>query len=517
MAHPSKSLSLVCLEAVIFDLDGVLTDTASAHFEAWKETFDELLRERDGADFDPFTQQDYLDFVDGKPRYEGVQSFLEARGIDLPMGDADAAPGLDSVYAVGTAKNERYQAFLSKGHIEVFDDAVRFVEMLRERGVRTAVVSSSKNCKTVLDTAGLAHLFAARVDGNDLGAHGLAGKPEPDMFIEAAGRLGTTPRHAVVVEDAVSGVQAGRRGHFCQVIGMARGDDAAQLSEAGADIVISSFDELQIAASGERMPKTVKSGMESLDEIVEQVSDKHLAVFLDYDGTLTPIVDQPDQAVLSDEMKQTVERLGAMDEKCTVAVVSGRDLGDVRERVGIDNIAYAGSHGFDILGPEGESMMLEKGEDFVPALDRAEEELRRRTRRIEGALLERKRYSLAVHYRQVANKDVPTVEKHVDQVVDHISELRKTHGKKVYDLQPNIDWDKGKAVDWLLDKLGLAGDDVVPMYIGDDVTDEDAFRALEGRGITLAVQDVAKPTAADYRLADPDAVKRFLDNLADRL
>lgn len=265
------------------------------------------------------------------------------------------------------------------------------------------------------------------------------------------------------------------------------------------------------------MNQEVKRGLDAIDDIIRQVGDRHLALFLDYDGTLTPIVDSPDQAVLSPQMKQTVERLGDMDQKCTVAVVSGRDLGDVRERVGIDNIAFAGSHGFDILGPEGDSMMLEKGEDFVPALDRAEEELRSRTRRIDGALLERKRYSLAVHYRQVADKDVPTVEKHVDQVVEQIGELRKTHGKKVYDLQPNIDWDKGKAVDWLLEKLGLAGDDVVPMYVGDDVTDEDAFRALAGRGITVSVQETEKPTAAGYRVHDPEEVKQFLDRLADRL
>lgn len=517
MAPASKSLSLVCVDAVIFDLDGVLTDTASAHFEAWKATFDEMLREHKGADFRPFTKQDYLEFVDGKPRYEGVQSLLESRGIDLPMGDEDTPAGLGSVYGVGTAKNERYQAFLREGQVDVFDDAVRFVETLRERGIRTGVVSSSKNCKTVLDIAGLAKLFSARVDGNDLKAHGLAGKPEPDMFIEAAGRLGVTPRESAIVEDAVSGIQAGRRGDFRQVIGMARGGDAEQLAEAGADIVISSFDELRLKSCGDRMNQEVKRGLDAIDDIIRQVGDRHLALFLDYDGTLTPIVDSPDQAVLSPQMKQTVERLGDMDQKCTVAVVSGRDLGDVRERVGIDNIAFAGSHGFDILGPEGDSMMLEKGEDFVPALDRAEEELRSRTRRIDGALLERKRYSLAVHYRQVADKDVPTVEKHVDQVVEQIGELRKTHGKKVYDLQPNIDWDKGKAVDWLLEKLGLAGDDVVPMYVGDDVTDEDAFRALAGRGITVSVQETEKPTAAGYRVHDPEEVKQFLDRLADRL
>lgn len=514
MARPEKTLPLAGIDAVIFDLDGVLTDTASAHFDAWKTTFDELLEHRDGEGYEPFTLEDYREFVDGKPRYEGVQSFLESRGIELPMGEDDDTPDQTTVYGVGSAKNARYQQFLAEGNVTVFDDAVRFVERLHERGIKTAVVSSSKNCKTVLETAGLAHLFAARVDGKDLVEHNIAGKPEPDMFVEAAGRLGVTVRESVVVEDAVSGVQAGRRGNFAHVVGMARGGGAEQLAEAGADVVVASFDELETGPLGEGMTRQLTSAIESVEEIVDEVGHRRLAVFLDYDGTLTPIVENPDQAVLSPEMKRAVERLG---EECPVAVVSGRDLGDVRERVGIDNIAYAGSHGFDILGPEGETMKLEKGEEFVPALDRAEEELRRRTAQIDGALLERKRYSLAVHYRQVHQTDVPTVEKHVDQVIEQISELRKTCGKKVFDLQPNIDWDKGKAVDWLLDKLGLSGSDVVPMYIGDDVTDEDAFRALSGRGITVAVQEVEKPTAAEYRLNDPVEVKQFLDTLAERL
>jgi alpha,alpha-trehalase len=520
MASQTQTLSLVGIEAVVFDLDGVVTDTASAHFDAWKETFDDFLAARDGEDFEAFSLDDYQEYVDGKPRYEGVESFLESRGIALAWGEPGDPADKETIYGVGTAKNDRYQAFLAEGNVEVFDDAVAFIDDLRERGIKTAIVSSSKNCKTVLDVAGLAHLFSARVDGNDLSGSngGLAGKPEPDMFVEAAGRLGVATCQAIVVEDAIAGVEAGRRGHFASVIGVARGDDFRQLEEAGADIVISSFENLKINPAGEIMAQKLDSAMTSIDEIVKKLGDHEPAVFLDYDGTLSPIVDDPAQAVLSPQMRQAVEHLG---KKCTVAVVSGRDLGDVRERVGIDTIAYAGSHGFDILGPEGRDFTLEKGEEFLPALDRAETELRERVGRIEGAQIERKRYSLAVHYRQVSEKDVPSVEKQVDQVVeeiaDHTHSLKKTCGKKVFDLQPDIDWHKGKAVNWLLEELGLDTPDVVPMYIGDDVTDEDAFEALAGRGITIAVQEVQAPTAAEYRLSNPDEVRQFLDTLADRL
>jgi alpha,alpha-trehalase len=267
-----------------------------------------------------------------------------------------------------------------------------------------------------------------------------------------------------------------------------------------------------------KMNQEIGSAMASIDTIVERIGDKKPAVFLDYDGTLTPIVDDPGQAVLSEETRQAIERLGRV---CTVAVVSGRDLGDVRERVGIDTIAYAGSHGFDILGPRGQDFTLEKGEDFLPTLDRAETELRQRLSRIEGARIERKRYSVAIHYRQVDTKDVPSVEKQVDQVIDGLAnlanKLKKTCGKKVFDLQPDIDWHKGKAVGWILEELGLNTPEVVPLYIGDDVTDEDAFRELEAAGITIAVQEAKARTAAEYQLSHPDAVRQFLDTLADRL
>jgi trehalose-phosphatase len=533
MPEPSDALSLVGIEAIVFDLDGVLTDTAEAHFEAWKATFDAFLEGRRGADYEPFSVEDYRVYVDGKPRFDGVESFLEARGFELDFGEPDEGPSMETIVGIGTLKNERYQAFLDEGRVEVFDDARRFVEWACERHLALAVVSSSRNCAKVLAQTDFAHRFSARVDGNDLEAHDLAGKPAPDMFVEAARRLGVLPKRAIGVEDAVSGIEAIRGAHFGRSIGMARAGNADALARAGADLVISSFDDLdttqhgmamkhdmaaQETTSARRVNKQPDDALEAVDEIVERVGPKTLAVFLDYDGTLTPIVEDPAAATLSESMRRAVAGLA---EQTPVAVVSGRDLGDVRERVGLEDIAYAGSHGFDILAPDstgsGADSTLDKGEAFLPALDRADDELRRRLRNIDGARIERKRYSLAVHYRQVADKDVPSVEKQVDGVLAGIDELRKTHGKKVFDLQPKIDWDKGRAVEWLLEELDLDGPDVAPMYIGDDVTDEDAFRVLAGRGVTVSVQDEPKSTAAAYRLDSPAEVQRFLDSLAGHL
>jgi trehalose 6-phosphate phosphatase len=198
------------------------------------------------------------------------------------------------------------------------------------------------------------------------------------------------------------------------------------------------------------------------------------ALFLDYDGTLTPIVERPQDARLSEDMRRILrDATRAMP----VAVVSGRDLGDVRELVGVPEIIYAGSHGFDIEGPS-LRLQLPGGIDARCDLDQAVEDLTKRLASVHAARLERKRFAVAVHYRQVSEEDLKRVESAVGRVRTCFSRLRRTGGKKVIELRPNIDWDKGRAIRWLLTKIGLDGPDVLPIYLGDDLTDEDAFHAL---------------------------------------
>jgi trehalose-phosphatase len=235
-------------------------------------------------------------------------------------------------------------------------------------------------------------------------------------------------------------------------------------------------------------------------------------LFLDYDGTLTPIVDDPAQAVMADAMRATAAQAA---EHHTVTIVSGRDLSDLKARVGLENLYYAGSHGFDIAGPAGWGQSLQRGEEFLPELDRVEAELRSALDGIAGHAVERKRFSIAVHYRRVGEADLRGLEAALDRVLDGHPRLRKGHGKKVFQIQPGIEWDKGHAVRWLLAQLGLDRSDVVPLYIGDDLTDEDAFRALGERGVGIAVRNGSRPSAAQYSLADPDDVRRFLELLVD--
>jgi beta-phosphoglucomutase family hydrolase len=233
---------------VLFDLDGVLTPTASVHAAAWKEAFDQFLAERArraGEAFRPFDAgADYRAYVDGKPRVEGVRSFLASRDIELPEGTPDDPPGNGTLHALGNLKNEQVRRVIEERGVESYPGSVALLRRLRERGVKTAVVSSSHNAAAVLRSAGIDGLFDARVDGAVAQARGLPGKPAPDTFLAAAAELGAPPERAVVVEDALAGVQAGRAGRFGLVVGVDRGAGRAALREHGADVVVADVGEL---------------------------------------------------------------------------------------------------------------------------------------------------------------------------------------------------------------------------------------------------------------------------------
>lgn len=241
-------LDLTRFDAVLFDLDGVLTDTASLHAAAWKRMFDEFLQrwsEEHGHPFVPFTiETDYLRFVDGKPRFEGVASFLESRRIVLPEGEDTDAPDADTIHGLGTRKNELVLRLIDEEGARPFDGSIAFVRHVREAGLKTAVVSSSRNAGPVLAAADLTDLFDDRVDGVVAAELGLPGKPSPDTFLEAARRLGTTAARSVVVEDAVVGVEAGRLGGFGFVIGVDHEGDPDRLMAHGADVVVDDLGEL---------------------------------------------------------------------------------------------------------------------------------------------------------------------------------------------------------------------------------------------------------------------------------
>jgi beta-phosphoglucomutase family hydrolase len=236
------------IQACLFDLDGVLTRTAKVHAAAWKEMFDAYLRERAERTGEPFVafdaRADYDEYVDGKPRYDGVRSFLESRGISLPDGSPDDDPGVETIDGLGNRKNDLVLELIRRDGVEVYEGSVRYVRAARDAGLRCAVVSSSSNCRDVLRSAGIVDLFDEIVDGVVAAREGLKGKPAPDTFLAGARRVGAEPSAAAVFEDAVAGVEAGRAGGFGCVVGVDRVGHADALREHGADVVVRDLAEL---------------------------------------------------------------------------------------------------------------------------------------------------------------------------------------------------------------------------------------------------------------------------------
>jgi beta-phosphoglucomutase family hydrolase len=235
-------------DAVLFDLDGVITDTASLHAACWKQMFDEYLQRRATERDEPFRPfdiiTDYRLYVDGKPRFDGVRDFLWSRDIHLPEGTPEDSPQVETVGGLGNRKNDLINDVIESRGVQAYEGSVKFIRQLHDQDYKIAVVSSSQNCTTVLHAAKLDHFFNAQVDGNMIEAQHLAGKPAPDTFLIGAKLLGVEPGRAVVVEDAISGVQAGSRGHFGLVIGVARKGNADELLHHGAHLVVTDLGEL---------------------------------------------------------------------------------------------------------------------------------------------------------------------------------------------------------------------------------------------------------------------------------
>jgi trehalose-phosphatase len=505
------------IKALIFDLDGVLTQTQHVHNRAWKATFDEFMQtiSDEKVDRRPMTDDDYTIYVDGKPRYEGVKSFLESRNTSLPYGSPDDSPDMRTVCGLGNRKNELFNEFIKKGGVKQYHHAINKLKKWCKQGFKTAIVSSSKNCLQIIKQVGIADLFDTRVDGVISAKRKLKGKPNPDIFVEAANEINVAPEEAVVFEDAISGVQAGQQGHFGLVVGVDRTGNSEGLLANGADIIIKDFSEIDFDNNPELeeyfnlpKPQVFSEGSKVFDTLME----KEPVIFLDYDGTLTPIVSRPEDAFISEEMRETLKTLADV---FRVAIITGRDTKDVQNFIKLDNLIYAGSHGYNISGPDGLFREHEKAEEIIPLLDKIEQELIDIfSGKTEGVQVERKRYAIAVHYRNAREQDIPVVYEEVAKMLKKYDGIKKGEGKKVVEIKPDLDWHKGKAVLWILKALNLADrDKYLPIFIGDDITDEDAFRTLKDDGLGILVGTHGQETAAQYSLKNVFQVKEFFQTL----
>jgi alpha,alpha-trehalase len=507
------------IDAIILDLDGVVTDTASLHEQAWKSTFDSFLCDLSknmGQPFQQFTHDDYLMYLDGKPRFRGAQDFLHSRGIDLPSGYHDDPSGFFTVSSIANRKNRLYFRYIDEQGVSVFPDTRAMLTKWKIQGFKLALISSSKSCHYIIERAGLSGAFDTIVDGNDLITMRLNGKPHPDMFLYAADKLASKYDRTAIIEDAVSGVEAGKMGNFAATIGIARNGTAQLLLDHGADKVVTSLRELSIPPRSREIQE-----LPSLNLLMEEFFNNHqfnkTVLFLDYDGTLTPIVNHPEEAQLS---AYTRKLLLQLSQKCIVAIVSGRDRSEIESLINLPGLYYAGNHGLDITGPGNSIFVHPEVSTIQPYLSRAETYISESLSSIPGILIERKQFSIAVHYRLVNPEHVEKIKTELTSICDIITNFKITAGKKVFEFQPDINWNKGEAVLWLIEKIlpvSKLSPDYMFVYMGDDITDEDAFREIAEIGIPILVGSHGALTTAKYHIENVSQTNEFLQKLVDTI
>lgn len=502
------------LRAAILDLDGVVTKTADLHSKAWGMTFEQYnsRRHKEGKEgFEPYAPKvDYPKYIDGIPRYEGVEEFLRSRNIELPKGTLQDDEKKETIYGLGNLKNRLYLELIEKEGVTVLDKNVEVIKEWKKKGLKTAIISSSKNCKMILEKAGLEDLFEVRVDGVISEEMNIPGKPAPDIFLKAAEGLGVKPGEALIVEDAQAGVEAGKSGGFRLVIGIINASKEQELLEAGADIAVNDLQELDLEFKKSKMTNSLPSALKCYGELSEVFKTEHPLLFLDFDGTLSPIVEHHKDAMISKEMRELVFELS---KNYKVAVVSGRGLADVRERVALPEIYYAGSHGYEISGPNDFSKDHEEAVKVMPVFDEIEPILKESLKDIPGVDFERKKFTLAIHYRQVSARQEPKVHEIVSKVLKDHPKVLPAGGKKVIEIRPDIDWHKGRAVEFLKRELSKEKDPL-SVYVGDDVTDEDAFKFVSN-GIGILVGEHGQDTYADYHLENIHQVEQFFRKLLE--
>jgi len=394
------------------------------------------------------------------------------------------------------------------GAAEALDSTVPLLRRLTDVGIATAIYSSTRDCAQVLRAAGIDELVNLRVD---------VVEPVPAVLTETASRLGVRPVRCVVIDRDQAGISAGREGGFSLVIGLERNGQADELLSCGADTVVADLAEISVRSGGSAMSR-IADAAQVYSQVKELVATRRPVVFLDFDGTLSDITAHPDSATLVDG---AAEALRALAEQCPVAVISGRDLADVRERVKVDEVWYAGSHGLELMAPDGTYHENAGAADLIGTLARAACRLAEMIGDISGIELEHKRFAVAVHYRNADPADIDRVTAAV-RSLGRSEGLRTTAGRKVIELRPNLYWEKGTTLNWLLERIqasDCAADaaSVLPIYIGDDITDEDAFDAVQFDGVGIVVRHAEhgdRPSAALFSLESPSTVVEFIGRLA---
>jgi alpha,alpha-trehalase len=503
-------------DAVIFNLDGVLTDAASLQRTAWASLFNDYLANRpahEDEDHSPFTDEDYQQLIDGKQRPDGVADFLASRGISLPRGvPSDTSD--DTICGLASRQRQIYADLLDR-EAPLFGAMVTLAQKLRDIEVAaTAVHALGTGSRPVPKAGGIDSLLDTYIGGTAAEALSVAERPylvidqEATHVLDAAGKLGVHPHRTVVVGDTEAGLSAGRDAGFALVIGVDRTGRVDELFQRSADIVVADLADIPVRTGDKRISE-IPNVLESYGQLASIAIARESTLFLNCETALSQIVSDPGAVVLDDGMAEALARLA---DSSPVVIISCYDLADIRDKVGLPGIWYAGCHGFELVGPDGSHHEHEAGAAAVPVLADAAAELRATLEQIPGLRVVRTRFTVAVHYRGVASERIDEIVATTHRL-GRRNNLRVTSGRMLVELRPDIDWDKGTRLSWIRSHIDESKS-LIPIYIGGDLTDEDAFEELQLGGIGIAVrqaEDDNRRTAARFVLDSPDQVREVLD------
>ena len=494
-------------KAAIFDVDGVITNTAKLHFECWKITFDDYLLTLSKMHkilYISFSQDDYLKYVDGVSRSVGIKNFLASRGIKISS---------EVIFKISNRKTKLFLQKIKQEGVTVFNDTIQLIKQLKSNHIKIAAVSASKNCRKILNIAGVKNLFDIIVDGNRAAKLGLKSKPSPDIFLLAVQKLQAQPQESLVIEDALQGIEAAKKGNFGLVIALDRWQNRSkQFKTLSADFVVNNLFNFNFVKLKRIFSYILPSALFDFAEIRSKLNNKKLLLGLDFDGTIAPIVKAPSLAKIDNAIFLLLKNIKNF---IPLAIISGRQINDLMSRVKLNNIFYAGNHGFEMNLPRFFPEDFTIGSEYQDDILKLHHELNSKLNAIKGCILENKKFSLSVHYRLVEAKQQKVVKDVVNKVLKKYFLLKKNSGKKVLEIKPNLKWHKGKALKYVIDLLESGfKEDICPIYIGDDRTDEDAFKQIFGKGIAIIVGKKTSKMSANYHLLNTKEVYYFLKLLS---
>lgn len=500
------------IKGIIFDMDGVVTQTALLHFKTWKIVLDQFLYQLDPKKIEPFTQQEYYLYLDGMPRRDGIKNFLLAREIGLSALKQHYSNLEECINFLCENKNTLLLSIIAEENVQSFPDTIEFISYLLPLNYRIALITSSKNCQQILKSAEIEQLFFVRVDGNDADIKGFPGKPKPDIFLEAAKQLCLAPEECMVIEDAIAGIKAAKDGNFGLVVALDRENKLyKEFKKLAPDYILTDLFPHQFDFYKQFAQENIKLTAFAALPLIEMAmkNKKEIVLFLDYDGTLTPIVDRPQDVRLAETMRKN---LVCLSKNYLTVIISGRQLDDLKQQVNIPTIFYAGNHGFEFDNIKTTDPVYQKKYIFINDINSIYQQLTQTLKEIPGCIIENKKFTLSIHYRLVAPDKLEMITNTIINLLSNYPTLALHGGKKVVEIRPNLTWNKGIAAENFLKWMHKNTPNYIPLFIGDDVTDEDAFQQFMANGITIKVGESLK-THAHYHLTSPEDVENFLVSL----